>query len=226
MRNIRTFIIISIFAVGFANAQNKSNNVEYDELLKLKVDENRYTFGWYDNVFSGIPCFRDYTENDIQTELVDKKTDSVFYKSTEPKRNGLIIIPDRIYIDREKNRFQISGKITGGYVHAIPDEFKIYIGKRNDTISNITLSPSLHGDVYFNGEKVDSTIVLQTIPAFHLKHLTKFEAYRGNENVEGTKYKEMLFDIDAIIDENSILVFGLSTTLYAEIFEIGKLLSE
>ena len=190
------------------------------------MDENRYTFGWFDNVFSGIPCFRDYTENDIQTELVDKKTDSVFYKSTEPKRNGLIIIPDKIKIDREENRYQISGKITGGYVHAIPDEFKIYIGKRKDTISNITLSPNLHGDVYFNGEKVDSAIVVNTVPAFHLSALAKFEAFRGNKNVDGTKYKEMLFEIDAVIDENSILVFGLSTTLFAEIFEIGKLLSE
>jgi hypothetical protein len=35
----------------------------------------------------------------------------------------------------------------------------------------------------------------------------------------------MLFDISAVIDEKSILVFGLSSR-YAEIFEIGKLLKE
>lgn len=225
MKNIRNIILISIFAVGFVNAQDNLKNVEYNELLKLKVDENRFTFGWLDNVFSGIPCFRDYTKSNIQTELVDPKTDSIIYTSSEPKRNGLIIVPDYIKIDRKNKKIKISGKVTGGWESVIPTEFEIYIGHRNDTISNTTLSPNLHGDTYFNGQKVDSTIVIDTVPAFYMSDLQKFEAYRGKKYLENSKYKEMLFDITGIIDEKSILVFGLSSR-YAEIFEIGKLLTE
>ncbi len=225
MRNIWNIILISILAVGFANAQDNPKTVEYRELLKLKIDENRFEFGWLPNSYRKTPCFRDYTENDIQTELVDPKTDSVFYKSSEPKRNGLVIVPSNIKIDKKNKIFQITGKINGGWESVIPFEFEIYIGHRTDTISNITLSPNLHGDVYFNGQKVDSTIVVDTVPAFYLSDFQKFEAYRGEENMENSKYKEMLFDISAVIDEKSILVFGLSSR-YAEIFEIGKLLIE
>jgi len=225
MKNIWNIILISIFAVGFANAQDNPKTVKYSELLKLKVDENRFEFGWLPNSYRKTPCFRDYTENDIQTELVDPKTDSVFYKSSEPKRNGLVIVPSNIKIDKKNKTFQVTGKINGGWESVIPCEFEIYIGHRTDTISNITLSPNLHGDVYFNGQKVDSTIVVDTVPAFYLSDFQKFEAYRGEKNMENSKYKEMLFDINAVIDEKSILVFGLSSR-YAEIFEIGKLLTE
>ena len=225
MRNVIYIIIVSIFTFGFADAQSHVKNIEYEELLKFKVDENRFSFGWLDNVFSGIPCFRDYTKNHIQTELVDAKTDSVFYKSSEPKKNGLVIVPENINIDHKDKRFIISGKITGGWKSVIPSEFEIYIGHRIDTISNITLSPNLHGDIYFNGKKVDSTIVVDIVPAFYMSNLQKFKAYRSEHNVQFSKYKEMLFEINAIIDENSILVFGLSDR-YAEIFEIGKLLTE
>ena len=225
MRNTWNIILISLFAVGLANGQDNLQTVEYNELLKLKVDENRFTFGWLDSVFSGIPCFRDYTKSDIRTELVDPKTDSIIYTSSEPKRNGLIIVPNSIEVDKKSKKFQISGKITGGWESVIPTEFKIYIGHRNDTISNTTLSPNLHGDIYFNGRKVDSTIVIDTVPAFYMSDLQRFEAYRGKEYLENSKYKEMLFEINGIIDEKSILVFGLSSR-YAEIFEIGKLLTE
>jgi hypothetical protein len=225
MRNILSIILISILTIGFANAQDNAKAIEYNELLKLKVDENRFTFGWLDNVFSGIPCFRDYTKSDIQSKLVDPKTDSVIYTSSEPKRNGLIVVPDNIEIDQKNKTFKISGKVTGGWKSVIPTEFEIYIGHRTDTISNTTLSPNLHGDIYFNGQKVDSTIVIDTVPAFYMSELQKFVAYRGKENLENSKYKEMLFDINGRIDEKSILVFGLSSR-YAEIFEIGKLLIE
>ncbi|MFT4757869.1 MAG: hypothetical protein ACI91R_002529 [Vicingaceae bacterium] len=225
MRNVRNIILISILAVGFANAQDNLKTIEYNELLKLKVDESRFTFGWLGNVFSGIPCFRDYTKSDIQTELINPKNDSIIYTSSEPKRNGLIIVPNDIKIDRKSKTFKISGKVTGSWESVIPTEFKIYIGQRNDTISSTTLSPNLHGDIYFNGQKVDSTIVIETVPAFYMSDLQKFEVYRGKNNLENSKYKEMVFDINGVIDEKSILVFGLSSR-YAEIFEIGKLLTE
>ncbi|WP_162147698.1 hypothetical protein [Flavobacterium limnosediminis] len=219
-QNLR--ILLLFFWTGFIFAQ-QSNNVDYNKLLKYKVDENRFQFGWLDNVFSGIPCFRDYTKEKTEMQLVNPKTDSIIYKSTEPKRNGLKIVPAQIFLDKKTRKFQITGQITGGWESVIPVEFEIYIGHRIDTTSNITLSPNLHGAVYYNGKKVDSTIVVGVVPAFYMTDIKKFQAYRGKKKLIDSDYKEMLFNIEAIIDEKSILVFGLSSR-YAEIFEIGKLL--
>jgi len=197
--------------------------LSFNKLLELKIDEDRFQFGWLDNVFSGIPCFRDYTKNTIEMQMVDPKTDSIFYKSEEPKRNGIKIIPSKILVDKQNRKLKIQGKLIGGWESVIPSEYKIYVGHRNDTISEITLSPNLHGDIYFNGEKVDKTIVVDRVPAFYLSNHKKFEAFRGEKNQENSTYKELLFNIETEFDEKSILVFGLSSR-YAEIFEIGKLL--
>jgi len=216
-------ILFFFFCTAFTVAQDYMHIVDYDKLLKYKVDENRFQFGWLKNVFSGIPCFRDYTKRETEIQVIDPKTDSIIYKSSELKRNGLKIITNQIFLDKKTRKFQISGQITGGWESVIPTEFEIYIGHRIDTISNITISPSLHGDVYYNGKKVDTTIVIDVVPAFYLSNIKKFQAYRGEKSLINSEYKEMLFNIEAIIDEKSILIFGLSST-YAEIFEIGKLL--
>jgi len=206
-------------------SQNSSGTIEYSKLTKYKVDEDRYEFGWLGNVFSGIPCFRNYTKNKIQTKIVDPKTDSVIYTSTDPEINGLKIIPDKFFLDKQNRLLKISGQITGAWEDVIPSEFEIYIGHRHDTISNITLSPNLHGTFFYNGAKVDSTIIVDRVPAFYMTNLQKFSASRGMKNLPNSNYKEMLFDISATIDDKSILIFGLSSR-YAEIFEIGKLLKE
>lgn len=216
---MKTLLMILITAT--MSSQNHS--VSYGDLLRYKVDEDRFQFGWLDNVFSGIPCFRDYNKHEIQMQFVNPKNDSVIYVPEEPKQNGLKIVPLKISIDKKSRKFAIKGQITGGWESVIPSEFEIYIGSRRDTTSNITLSPSLHGDVYYNGEKLDKTIVVDVVPAFYMTNHKKFKAFRGDKNLPNSKYKEMLFDIKATIDEESIIVFGLSSR-YAEIFEIGKLL--
>lgn len=205
--------------------QDKYENLPFDKLLELKVDEDRFQFGWLPNEYRKTPCFRDYTKNTMQMQLADSKTDSVFYKSEEPKRNGIKIVPSKILLDKENKKIKIQGKLTGGWESVIPFEYEIYVGHRNDTISEITLSPSKYGDVYFNGEKVDKTIVVDRVPAFYLSNFKKFEAFRGENNQENSTYKELLFNIEAEFDKKSILVFGLSSR-YAEIFDIGKLLLE
>jgi len=223
MKNLILIILISLSNICFS--QDKYENLSFENLLKLKVDENRFEFGWLDNVFSGIPCFRDYTKNSIEMQLVDPKTDSIFYKSEKPKRNGIKIIPSEILVDKLNKKLKIHGKLTGGWESVIPIEFEIYVGTRNDTISEIKLSPSLHGEVYYNGEKLDKTIVVDKVPAFYLSNHKKFTAFRGAKNQENSTYKELLFEIETQFDEKSILVFGLSSR-YAEIFEIGNLLKE
>ena len=221
---MRIILILNIlFLSQFANAQFASELVAYEELLKYKTDENRFEFGWLSNSYGITPCFRDYTENTIQMKLVDKKTDSVFYTSSEPERNELKIIPTIIRLNKLTKEFEIKGKITGAWESVIPFEFEIYIGHRIDTVSYTTLAPSEYGPIYFNGEKVIKPIVVDTVPAFYLSNFKKFEAYRGEKKEGKSKYKEILFDIKSEIDKKSVLIFGLSSR-YAEIFEIGGLL--
>ena len=219
------FVCLGCFFFELASPPSNIEIIEYSRLVKYKVDENRFEFGWLSNVFSGIPCFRDYTKSKIQTQLVDPKTDSIFYTSTDPEINALKIVTSKVTLDKKGRLFQISGQITGAWKSVIPDEFEIYIGHRNDTISNITISPSLECTVYYNGVKLDSTVVVDKVPAFYLTSLKKFNAYRGAKNLPNSDYKEMLFNISSVIDEKSILVFGLSSR-YAEIFEIGNLLTK
>jgi len=221
----RIIIITLIFLSHICFSQDKYDSLSFDNLLKLKIDEDRFEFGWLPNEYRKTPCFRDYTKSKIEMQLVNPKTNSVFYKSEEIKKNGIKIVPSKILIDKKNKKLKIQGKLTGGWIHVLPTEFEIYIGQRNDTISNITLAPNLHGDVYYNGKKVKETIVIDRVPAFYLSDFKRFEAFRGENNQENSNYKELLFNIEAEFNEKSILIFGLSER-YAEIFEIGRLLKE
>lgn len=223
MKKYTIIIFALLFLSELTFGQNKQAILEYNELLNYKTDTNRFDFGWLDNVFSGIPCYRDYTDDDTQMQLIDPKTDSIIYISTEQEKIGLKIRPEKISIDTSRNQLHIRGEITGSWESVIPNEFKIYIGHRIDTVSYTNLSPSLHGDVFYNGVKVKSTIIIDTVPAFYLVDFKSFTAYRGDKNIKNSEFKEMHFDIESVIDERSILVFGLSSR-YAEIFEIGNLL--
>ncbi|MFT3912103.1 MAG: hypothetical protein QM737_21940 [Ferruginibacter sp.] len=223
-RTIKITVFLMLIS-WFAYAQEGERVIDHDQLQKYKIDQNKYEFGWLPGRFREVPCFRDYTGNKIQTRLVDKEKDSILYTSGDPKMYELKIIPASITLNKTSRLFKINGQITGAWESVIPSEFEIYIGHRNDTLSNITISPDLHGVIYYNGVKVDTTIVIDVVPAFYLTNFKKFNAYRGLKNLENSNYKEMLFDISAVIDEKSILVFGL-TSSYTEIFEIGKLLAD
>ncbi len=218
MKNIIPILFLLITQICFS--QNKYNEIYYDSFLKLKVDENRFDFGWVPEEYQKTPCFRDYTKNELQMQLKDPKTNSIIYTSKEPKQKGIKIKPSKIQFDKQNKKLKISGKLTGAWKNVIPIEYEIYIGHRNDNIiDDIKLSPDLHRDIFYNGEKLTKTIVVDQVPAFYLSNFKKFGAFRGKKN------NEILFDIETEFDEKSFLIFGLSSR-YAEIFEIGKLLRE
>ena len=220
---MRIILFLNILVLShFVNAQSASGLIAYKELLKYKVDENKFDCGWLPDSYMKIPCCRDYTKNTVRMKFIDGKINSTIETSSESKK-GLKIVPSKIYLNKLTNEFEIRGKITGAWKWVTPSEFKIYIGHRNDTVSYTTLGPSEYGPVYFNGERVTELIVIDTVPAFYLSEFKKFEAYRGRKNVGISRYKEILFEIKSKIDENSVLIFGLSDR-YAEIFEIGELL--
>jgi len=219
-------LLLFIFTSQIFFSQNSYKEISYNELKEFKIDENRFEFGWLENAFDKIPCFRDYTKNKMTMQIKDQKTQTVIYKSKENKKESLKIYPKSILIDKINKKIWIKGEIKGGWKSVIPSEFEIYIGKRNDTISNINLSPNLHmKKIFYNGKEVTESIVVDRVPAFYLSQFKKFSAFRSEENIAFSNYKKMNFDIETNFDENSILVFGLSST-YAEIFEIGKLLKQ
>lgn len=215
---------ITIFLVSIAQLTLGQGTIEHKDLLKYKIDENRFDLGIIPGTWD-IPCFRDYTKSNHQSQIRHGRTDSVIYTSKKEKQDGLKVVPKEIKVDKVKKLLKMSGQITGGWESVIPDEFEIYVGQRIDTVSYTHIAPNLHYQVYYNGVKVDKPIVIDTVEAFYLRDLKKFGAYRGKNNLPNSNYKEMLFDFNVEIDEKSILVFALSSR-YAEIFEVGKLLRD
>lgn len=206
-------------------SQEVYESIPHSKLLEFKIDEDIYEYGWFwdEKNKNRIPCFRDYTKNSLKMTLTSARSDSVIYESSEPEKNGLKIIPTKILIDKKNRKFEIKGRITGAWESVAAHEFKIFLGHRNDTISNITLGPSEYGPVFYDGKEITESTVVDVIPAFYLSDYENFSAFWGERNVENSERKEILFEIYSDIDAKSILVFGLSSR-YAEIFEIGKLL--
>lgn len=224
MRNFCLFIFILICPYRVLS-QGALDKIEYSRLVKYKVDENRFELGRLGNAFSGIPCFRDYTKSSLETNIIDPEKDSIIYAFGSNEINGLKIIPNKISLNRRTGAFEISGQVTGAWENVMAWEFEIYIGHRVDTISNIVLAPSLEYTVFYNGKKLDSTIVVDVVPAFYLTNVSRFKVSLGDKNLPGSNYKEMVFNIKSMIDEKSVLIFGVSSR-YVEIFEIGKLLTQ
>ena len=203
--------------------KDKVVNISYEDLLKLKIDENIYELGWLPNSYKQIPCFRDYREDNLEMRISNKNNEEIILPET-PQRNSLKIVPHVVSLNLADSTFIIRGKVTGAWEGVTPNEFNLYIGQRVDTISDITLSPNLHGKVFYNGEEVKETIVVDKVNAFYLKNFHQFKCAHGQETILLNNSKEMFFDIVSKINENSIFVVGLGST-YAEIFEINKLFS-
>jgi len=202
---------------------SQEHNITYKELLTTKTYENVYEFGWLPTAYREIPCFRDYRNNNFKMTMKNSKNGKSIELPQEKDKTALKIISDKIKIDKKNKRIIISGEITGAWEHVTPGEFEIYIGQKKDTISNITLSPNLHGDIFYNGRKVDSTIVVDTVPAFYLKNFKKFSATRSYIESDKKDEQKIIFDINSEFDEKSSLIFAVSSR-YVEIFNIGVFL--
>jgi hypothetical protein len=217
--------LLSISTFGQDKNPNiRIDTINHEDLFKLKVDENIYEHGWLPSSYRKVPCFRDYRNDNIDMKLFSSKNNDTISLPTTPKRNALKILPYLITLNQNDSTFIIKGQVTGAWNGVTPGEFEIYVGQRIDTISNTTLSPNLHGDIYYNGEKVTETIIINTVPAFYMKNFQHFKCTRGTKRFIGSENNEMMFDILTKIDRNSVIVFGLSSC-YAEIFEVGKLLA-
>lgn len=73
--------------------------------------------------------------------------------------------------------------------------------------------------------KVMDSISIGTKKSFYLRDAKQFKPYRNNRYGLFKDFNKMIFNIDEIIDEKSILVFALSHE-YVLIYEVGKLLEK
>jgi hypothetical protein len=221
------FWLILFFATASFGQHNSSIdkivNLTFKNLLKVKTETSIYEFGWLPNSYQKVPCFRDYRNGTIKSQLVNSDTGAVLDIPETPKRTSLEVLPHLLSINLADSTFIINGRVFGAWAGVTPNEFQIYVGHRVDTISDLKLRPSLEGDVFYNGDRVTETIVVNTVPAFYMKNFQNFKCYRGQERFIGSPNDEMYFQVSSKIDDNSIFVIALSST-YAEMFEVGKLL--
>ena len=68
---MRIILLLNILILSqFTNAQYARESVAYEELLKYKIDENRFDFGWLPDSYRITPCFRDYTKNKTKKQIL------------------------------------------------------------------------------------------------------------------------------------------------------------
>lgn len=219
MRQI--FIWILTIVTATCCAQTSSDKVLYfdnEDLLRFKVFGNVYQ--------CDISPFSD-GENPVFSDERDFKTKTTLFSDygkeielpNESDKYRLEIYAKSIEVNNKFNIIEITGFISGGWYGA-GSHVHVYIGQKVDTLVNITLGPNLHGPIYYNGKKVNKPIVIDTLPAF------KFSNYIHQKSEVGfDDHKKRAFKISGQIDNNSVLVFGLSSS-YVEIFEIGRFLRD
>lgn len=217
---MRSKILLPLLFISFFGCKEIPYDIstfEQNELLKYKVDEDRFELGWFPESTTEKPLFRDYSipDKEIAPDPNIEPT-SIYHPSNQPIKIGLTLMTDSISLDNRKKLIAVSGKIMGGHNSTKPDDFKVYIGKRKDTTVNITYMMSPHIDNYYKGEKIDKDIDFK-VPAFYLTDPQQFPVELNGET------NENILHITTLINEKSVLVLALNNS-YVEVFEIGKLL--
>ncbi|MBN2890809.1 MAG: hypothetical protein JXL97_02990 [Bacteroidales bacterium] len=205
----------------------KSQEISNDTILELN-ENDLYNCEIYENIYhcnvgpfdiDDNPIFMDERNFNISMTITNPKTDKSVEIPDEPSVYNLTVVKTKIILNKTTNVMDIEGFVEGGW-HGAKSQVYVYIGNKVDTVSYIYLSPSLHGPIYYNGKKVKETNVIDTLPSF------KFASYdKSISEVGFDDHKQRAFKISAKINENSILVFGQSSS-YSEIFLIGKLLDD
>jgi len=214
-------IIIFIFVSILCRAQFKIGDslIEIDDinLLRYKVYENIFLCNVGPFSDGASPIFFDETNFNVGTTLIDSKSKEKIYESDIPNYYKLNVVLKTIELNSSKKSIRIAGYVAGGWYGA-GSQVHVYIGQRIDTTLNISLSPNLEGKIYYNGKRIKKTIIIDTLPAFRMEKFAHSISEVGYND-----HLNRIFVINSPIDENSILVFGLSSS-YAEIYEIGELL--
>ena len=216
---IFTYTFCFLISNGQPNDRNDRIIIDKIEFQKLKTDSNTYTcsispFGNGEN-----PNFFDERHYKRESYLVNPKTNEKVNLASEQDKYKLEINFDSIVLNQATMTIEFSGFVAGGWYGA-GSQVHVYIGEKIDTVTCIHLSPSLEATIYYNGEKLTKSIIVDTFPSFQMKNYVHSITEVGYDD-----HKKRAFKIRSNIKQNIVLVFGLSSS-YIEIYDLGKLFAK
>lgn len=212
------FKYIFYFTTSHGQSVESGNRISIDkkDFQKLRIDSNTYTcsispFGNGEN-----PNFFDDSHDKLERFIVNRKTNERVSLDSHQDKYKLEIEFDSIILNKTTKFIEFTGVVAGGWYGA-GSQVHVYIGEKIDTVTYIHLSPSLEATIYYNGEKLTKTVIVDTFPSFQMKN------YSHSITEVGYDYhKQRAFKIRSAINPNTVLVFGLSST-YTVVYDLGKL---
>jgi len=216
----KTFPFLVFLLSNFCVAQSSYKKVSEKDFYKYVVDKNTYQHWGILRENTTIPKFVK-TAHGIGYSIEINGNDTI-RTPTNNKRYNLEILIKELLLDKNLKKLKMKGQILGAWSSVTPEEFDVFIGIRKDTIIEYFMHSMPPSPIIVKGKVMDS-ISIGTKETFYLQDAKQFSVYRQNSKILFKGFNKMIFNIDEIIDEKSILVFALSHE-YVLIYEVGKLL--
>jgi len=220
MKNI--FLVVIFILSNVCIAQSFFTKVSEKDFFNSEVDKNTYQHWGILKENTTIPRFAK-TAHGIGYSIEINGKDTI-RTPTNNKRYNLEIVIKQLLLDKNLKKLKMKGQILGAWSGVAPEEFDVFIGIRKDTIIEYFMHSIPPSPIIVKGKVMDS-ISIGTKKTFYLQDIKQFSVYRQNSNSLFKGFNKMMFNIDVIIDEKSILVFALSDE-YVLIYEVGKLLKD
>ncbi|MGY0393556.1 hypothetical protein ACW5R3_13495 [Bizionia sp. KMM 8389] len=225
MKEINKFLFIiflPIIGISQTIKEYKQKNFE-----SVRTDSGVYDF-WldadeYDFYRNGdtIPYFidiKDYkgiTNYGIRYPSNDRDKNYAFIENFTMYNTTVKI--DSCFFNTVNNTIKIYGRVKSNRVwRKNKNLVKVFIGAKQDTIGYVHtkhLYNKQRSYMTYNGERVESDIIVDSFPGFYIKEAGRFITTKENSEE---------FVIEAKIEQQSILAFGLGSS-FSEIFNIGKM---
>src|SRR5690606_5996830 len=218
----KTFPFLVFLLSNFCVAQSSYKKVSEKDFYKYVVDKNTYQHWGILRENTTIPKFVK-TAHGIGYSIEINGNDTI-RTPTNNKRYNLEILIKELLLDKNLKKLKMKGQILGAWSSVTPEEFDVFIGIRKDTIIEYFMHSMPPSPIIVKGKVMDS-ISIGTKETFYLQDAKQFSVYRQNSKILFKGFNKMIFNIDEIIDEKSILVFALSHE-YVLIYEVGKLLEK
>ena len=218
----KTILLLVFLLSNFCIAQSFFTKVSEKDFFNSEVDKNTYQHWGILKENTTIPRFVKIAHGiGYSIEINGKDT---IRTPTNNKRYNLEIVIKQLLLDKNLKKLKMKGQILGAWSNVTPEEFNVFIGIRKDTIIEYFMHSMPPSPIIAKGKIMDS-ISIGTKETFYLKDGKQFKVYRQNRYSLFKGFNKMMFNIDVIIDEKSILVFALSHE-YVLIYEVGKLLKD
>ncbi len=224
--------VLFFFFIASLIGQSGKKSFNQEDFDQYKIDENVYNFWWYknDNIWfpkgDTIPYLVDDREYKglinygLKFSLVERRNLN-YVENFEMYKLKIEI--EYCKVSLKDSVVNIKGIVKGGWSNNTIWGYKkrennvdVFIGKNKDTTKfkylNHLFKPEKITTTY-KDEKINDHILLDTFPAKYIHSYAHFRTEPGTDRT---------FKIKSKIDNNSVLIFGLTNT-YAEIYEIGKL---